>query len=258
MPRYGPAQVSFWPPFTGMVKSLILFTSAIFLVTYVPVQLMPSAFGFNNLPLGTKYFGLVPFDVTHFLFVWQLATYLFLHGGWSHIIFNCLALWMFGYELERTWGSRRFLSYFFLTGIGAGLFNVLLATMFGGPEVVTPVIGNSGAVYGILLAYGVLFPDRPIFLYFVIPVKAKWFVLIIGVVEFWMSLTQPGSGVAHIAHLGGMLFGYLYLRRMRGARGGAAFDLRSQYEEWRRARLRRKFEVYMQKHDRKDPDQWVN
>lgn len=254
MPRYGQSQISFWPPFTGVVKSLILVTSAVFLVTYVPVQLMPSAFGFRGAPLGTDYFGLIPYDVTHHLLIWQLATYLFLHGGWGHIIFNCLALWMFGYELERTWGSRRFLFYFFLTGIGAALFNVLLD-----PFGAIPVIGNSGAVYGVLLAYGVLFPDRPIFLYFVIPVKAKWFVLIIGVVEFWMSLTQPGSGVAHIAHLGGMLFGYLYIRRLRGARPrGGGFDLRSQYEGWRRARLRRKFDVYMQKHDRKDPDHWVN
>ena len=254
MPRYGQSQMSFWPPFTGMVRSIILVTSAVFLVTYLPVQLMPSAFGFRGVPLGTEYFGLIPVEVTHHLLVWQLATYLFLHGGWSHIIFNCLALWMFGYELERVWGSRRFLFYFFLTGVGAGLFNVLLDPSGG-----IPVIGNSGAVYGILLAYGVLFPDRPIFLYFVIPVKAKWFVLIMGLVEFWMSLTQPGSGVAHIAHLGGMLFGYLYLRRVRGTRGGGSgFDLRGQYEEWRRARLRRKFEVYMQKRDHKDPDHWVN
>jgi membrane associated rhomboid family serine protease len=254
MPRYGQAQVSFWPPFTGTVKLLILITSAVFLVTYVPVQLMPTTFGFRGMPLGTDYFGLIPYDVTHHLVIWQLATYLFLHAGWAHIIFNCLALWMFGYELERTWGSRRFLFYFFLTGVGAALFNVLLD-----PMGTTPVIGNSGAVYGILLAYGVLFPDRPIFLYFVIPVKAKWFVLIMGLVELWMSLTQPGSGIAHIAHLGGMLFGYLYLRRVRGARGRRpGFDLRGHYEEWRRARLRRKFEVYMQKHDQKDRDHWVN
>src|SRR5215471_4464171 len=154
MPRHGQAQISFWPPFTGMVKSLVLVTAAVFLVTYVPVQLMPTAFGFLNMPLGTQYFGLIPYDVTHHLVIWQLATYLFLHGGWGHIIFNCLALWMFGHELVRTWGSRRFLFYFFLTGVGAALFNVLLDPMGR-----VPVIGNSGAVYGVLLAYGVLFPD---------------------------------------------------------------------------------------------------
>jgi len=233
-----------------MVKSLVIVTSAVFLVTYVPAQLLQT----SSVPFGTLYFGLVPYAVTRDFFVWQLATYLFLHGGWFHIIFNLFALWMFGYDLERAWGPQRFLTYFLITGIGAGLFSVVLQ-----PSSLVPTIGNSGAVYGILLAYGMMFPDRPIFLWFVVPVKAKWFVLIMGLIEFWASLTQPGSGVSHIAHLGGMLFGYIYLRALRGGQGrGPGFDLRGQYEEWRRARLRRKFEVYMQKHERKDPDRWVN
>jgi membrane associated rhomboid family serine protease len=244
MPRYGQAQISFGPPLTGVVKSLVIVTSAAFLLTYVPAQ-------FVEWRLPFLLFGLTPYAVTHHLWIWQLGTYLFLHGGWFHIIFNLFALWMFGYDLERAWGSQRFLLYFFLTGIGAGLFSVVLQ-----PSSFVMTIGNSGAVYGILLAYGMLFPERPIFLWFVIPIKAKWFVLIMGLIEFWASLTQPGSGVSHIAHLGGMLFGYLYLRGMKGGRLG--FDLRGQYEEWRRARLRRKFEVYMQKRDRKGPDQWVN
>jgi len=244
MPRYGQAQISFGPPFTGVVKRLCIVTSAAFLLTYLPAQ-------FLGWQIPFLLFGLTPYDVTHHLWVWQLVTYLFLHGGWMHIIFNLFALWMFGYDLERVWGPRRFLTYFFLTGIGAGLFSVLLQ-----PSSYTSTIGNSGAVYGILLAYGMLFPDRPIFLWFVIPVKAKWFVLIMGAIEFYLSLTQPGSGVAHVAHLGGMLFGFLYLRAKRG--GGTGLDWRGQYAEWRRARMRRKFEVYMQKQDRKDRDHWVN
>jgi membrane associated rhomboid family serine protease len=247
MPRYGQPQISFGPPFTGVVKSLVIVTSVVFLLTYVPAQ-------FVEWQLPFLLFGLKPYDVTHLGWIWQLGTYLFLHGGWFHIIFNLFALWMFGYDLERAWGSRRFLFYFFLTGVGAGLFSVLLQ-----PSSHIMTIGDSGAVYGILLAYGMMFPERPIFLWFVVPVKAKWFVLITGLIEFWASLTQPGSGVSHVAHLGGMLFGYLYLRGLGGARGkGPGFDLRGQYEEWRRARLRRKFEVYMQKHERKDPDHWVN
>jgi membrane associated rhomboid family serine protease len=247
MRRYGQAQISFGPPFTGVVKSLVIVTSAVFLLTYVPAQ-------FVEWQLPFLLFGLKPYDVTHLGWIWQLGTYLFLHGGWFHIIFNLFALWMFGHDLERAWGSRRFLFYFFLTGIGAGLFSVLLQ-----PSSYVMTIGDSGAVYGILLAYGMMFPERPIFLWFVVPVKAKWFVLIMGLVEFWASLTQPGSGVSHVAHLGGMLFGYLYLRGSAGARGrGPGFDLRGQYQEWRRARLRRKFEVYMQKHERKGPDHWVN
>lgn len=247
MPRYGEAQISFGPPFTGVVKSLVIATSAIFLLTYLPSQ-------FFGVQAPFVLFGLSPYEVTHHGFIWQLGTYLFLHAGWFHIIFNLFALWMFGYDLERAWGSQRFLFYFFLTGIGAGLFDVLLQ-----PSSHSLTIGNSGAVYGILLAYGVLFPDRPIFLWFVVPIKAKWFVVIMGAIEFWASLTQPGSGVSHIAHLGGMLFGYLYLRTAGGRRSGRwSFDLRGQYEDWRRARLRRKFEVYMQKHEGKPPDRWVH
>lgn len=241
MPSYREASVSFGPPFTGTVRKLVLVTSVVFLITYLPAQ-------FLNWQLPFLLLGLTPYAVTHHGFLWQLGTYLFLHGGWFHIIFNLFALWMFGYDLERAWGSRRFLFYFFLTGVGAGVFNVLLQ-----PSSPRITIGNSGAVYGILLAYGLLFPDRPIFLWFVIPVKAKWFVLVMGLIEFYSSLAVPESGVSHIAHLGGMLFGYLYLR---GGRLG--FDFRGRYEDWRRERLRRKFEVYVRKHERKDPDHWVN
>ena len=244
MPRYGQAQISFGPPLTGVVKSLVIVTSAAFLLTYVPAQ-------FVEWRTPFLLFGLTPYVVTHHFWIWQLATYLFLHGGWFHIIFNLFALWMFGYDLERAWGSQRFLFYFFLTGVGAGICSVVLQ-----PSSFVMTIGNSGAVYGVLLAYGMLFPERPIFLWFVIPIKAKWFVLIMGLIEFWTSLTQTGSGIAHIAHLGGMLFGYLYLRGMKVGKPG--FDLREAYEEWRRARLRRKFEVYMQKREPKDPNRWVN
>ncbi len=235
-----------------MVKYLIIFTSAVFLLTYLPAELAHWTFPYD-------YFSLVPYAITHFIpivdgvrvpFVWQPVTYLFLHGGWGHIILNLLFLWMFGSDLERLWGPRQFLFYFFLTGIGAGLFNVLLE-----PNVKLPTVGNSGAIYGLLLAYGLLFPDRPIFLWFVIPVKAKWFVLGMGVLEFYSSLSQPGSGVSHVAHLGGMLFGFLYLRG-----GGLPYRLQLKYHEWRRARLRRKFEIYMNEQDKKKDQRgpWIN
>ncbi|HEV2424680.1 MAG TPA: rhomboid family intramembrane serine protease [Terriglobia bacterium] len=253
MPRsYGGPQISFGPPFTGMVRTLCIITSAVFLVTYVPAALL----GSMEVPFGSHLLGLVPAMVVHGA-IWQLATYLFLHGGWFHIIFNLFALWMFGYDLEQVWGTKRFLFYFFMTGIGGALFNVLLE-----PNSPIPVIGNSAAVYGILLAFGMLFPDRPIFLWFVVPIKAKWFVLVMGLIEFWASLTQTGSGVAHLAHLGGMLFGFFYVRSVRGTRGrgGPSLNLRGRYDEWRRARLRRKFESYMRKHDERQgpPGGWVN
>jgi len=190
--------------------------------------------------------------VVHNLYLWQLVTYLFLHGGWFHIIFNMFALWMFGSDLEAMWGPRKFLFFYFFTGIGAGVLDVVVSTLFSGAP--TATVGCSGAVYGLLLAYGLTFPDRPIYLYMIIPIKAKWFVLIMGLIEFVSSFGTPGSGISHIAHVGGILFGYAYLRG-----GGLPFLLQLRYHEWRRARLRRKFQVYMRDQERKDDaGRWVN
>jgi membrane associated rhomboid family serine protease len=163
------------------------------------------------------------------------------------------ALWMFGSDLERLWGGRKFLSYYFLTGIGAGIFDVLLSTVFPG-STGAATVGASGAIYGLLLAYGMLFPDRPIYLYLIIPIKAKWFVVIMGVIELVSSFGTPGSGISHVAHLGGMLFGFLYLRGWN-----LPYTLLLRYHEWRRARLRSKFEVYMRKQEKKDETgRWIN
>jgi membrane associated rhomboid family serine protease len=241
MPYYRQS-ISFGPPLTRMVKALIVVTSAVFLLTYIPAQVFGWAFPY-------AWFSLRPYDVTHHLLLFQLVTYLFLHAGWFHIIFNLFALWMFGADLENRWGGRQFLFYYFLTGMGGGLLDVLLE-----PSSMAATVGCSGAVYGLLLAYGMLFPDRPIFLYFIIPIKAKWFVAIMGAIEFVSSLSNPGSGVSHVAHLGGMLFGYFYLRG-----GGLPARLQLQYRDWRRARLRRKFEVYMRKGERRDDKgRWIN
>lgn len=235
-------QVSFGPPLTWAVRRLIIVTASIFVLTYLPAVM----FGWN-FPFALL--GLRPFDVTHRFLVWQLVTYLFLHAGFFHLIFNLFALWMFGSELERTWGPRQFLYYFFLTGVGAAAFDVILQ-----PSAITTTIGNSGAVYGILLAYGLLFPDRPIYLWLLIPVKAKWFVLFMGVIEFVSSFSNPGSKVSHIAHLGGMLVGLIYLR---GIHLPNRWQFR--YQEWRRARLRRKFEAYMRRQEHKDDSgRWIN
>ncbi len=242
MVRYRQVDLSFGPPLTWVVRQLIIVTSVVFLLTYLPAQI---------LGWGWPYalFGLRPYDVTHRFFIWQPATYLFLHGGFFHIIFNLFALWMFGSDLETRWGPRRFLFYFFLTGIGAGLFSIMLEPSSG-----ALTVGNSGAVYGILLAYGMLFPNRPILLWLLIPVKAKYFVFVMGLIEFVSSFSNPGSTVSHVAHLGGMLFGFLYLRG-----GGLPYRLQLRYHEWRRAQLRKKFEVYMRKHEEKDESgRWIN
>jgi membrane associated rhomboid family serine protease len=237
---------SFGPPLTRTVKQLIVITTAAFVVTYIPQQL----FGWSA---PYAWFALQPSDVIYRGYVWELVTYLFLHWGFFHIIFNMFALWMFGSDLERMWGRHKFLFYYFLTGIGAGACDVLLNAIIPS-RIPTATIGASGAIYGLLLAYGITFPERPIYLYLIVPIKAKWFVVIMGAIEFVSSFSAPGSGISHVAHLGGMLFGFFYLR---GA--SLPYSLQLRYEEWRRARLRSKFEVYMQKQEKKDkPGRWIN
>ena len=229
-----------------MVKKLIIITSAAFVLTYIPSQIFGDKF-FDYI----VWFGLWADLVIHKFFFWQLVTYLFLHGGWFHIIFNMFALWMFGSDLESKWGGKKFLFYYFLTGIGAGILDVTLNTLFVASP--PPTIGCSGAVYGLLLAYGMLFPERLIYLYMIIPIKAKWFVVIMGAIEL-VSSFGAGSSVSHFAHLGGMLFGYLYLRGW-----SLPYRWQLQYHEWRRAQLRKKFEVYMRDQEKKDKHgRWVN
>jgi membrane associated rhomboid family serine protease len=190
-------------------------------------------------------FGLIPDQVVHKFYLWQLVTYIFLHGGFFHILFNMFGLYMFGGELEATWGTRQFTKFFFICGIGAALTSVIAS-----PYSTIPIIGASGAIFGLLLAYGVLFPNRIIYLYMIIPIQAKWFVIIFGAITFLSALSANGTGVAYVAHLGGMLFGFLYLK------GGRLIpDLRGRYERWQRNRLRRKFDVYYNDRRRDEDDQ---
>ncbi len=201
-----------------------------------------------------SYGELLPAAVVKLFFVWQLATYMFLHSGIGHILWNMLALWMFGTELERLWGTRRFLQFYFFCGIGAGLCVVLLNYMFGNPNI--PTVGSSGAIYGLLLASAVLWPDRQILFSFLIPIKMKYFVMIIGAIAFLNSF-NPASPVSDVAHLGGMLFGYIFLKSPRlvlsqrpgrpRVRMSLAGSVRDAYRSWKLARAKRKFEVYMRK-----------
>ena len=227
---------------TPAVKNLLILNVSAFVVSY-----LLAAAGYGGL---IQYLMLIPYYVTRQLFLWQLVTYMFLHGGFFHILFNMFALWMFGCELERTWGTRRFLNYYFMTGIAAGATVVLV-----NPSTTVATLGASGAIYGILLAYGILFPDRLILLYFIIPIRAKYFVMIMGAIEFLTAISMPGSLVSHVAHLGGMAYGFLYLRGRP-----LYFDYRNKYYLWRRERNKRAFQVYMSKHDRDDERRppWVN
>jgi membrane associated rhomboid family serine protease len=238
------------------VKWLLIANIAIFVLYYFSVL---TGWAGAWEPLG-----LVPGDVVRRLAVWQLVTYMFLHDpfGFSHILFNMLALWMFGADLERVWGRRPFLKYYFLCGIGAGLCVVVANVLFSS-NWNTRTIGASGAIYGLLFAFGYLYPDREILFSFLFPMKAKYFVMIIGAIAFLSSFGASGGGVSHIAHLGGMLIGYIYLRskqqsrRPAYARASAGDTLRQKYKEWKIQRARRKFEVYMRKREG-DRDQSVH
>jgi membrane associated rhomboid family serine protease len=193
-PRYG-----FGGMLTPMVKSLLIINVIVYLLEYITG-------GSQMIYL----LGLVPRLVMQRFYIWQFFTYMFLHGGFWHLFLNMFILWMFGSEIERYWGSRQFLKYYFITGVGAGVLSWL--TAIHSPY---PTIGASGAIYGILVAYGMMFPNRPVYVYFLLPVKAKYFVIFLAIMELMASRGQASSGIAHFAHLGGMLFGYLYLKRER-------------------------------------------
>ena len=231
-----------YPEWTRAVKTLIIICVVVFVLQM-----------FDGLAGGEAFirsFGLTPIRITHSLYLWQLATYIFLHGGVMHILFNMLGLWMFGSDLERLWGARKFTTYFFVCGIGAGLLTVLLS-----PNSPIPTIGASGAIYGILLAFGMLFPDRIIYVWAIFPLRAKWLVLIMGGLAFYASLAANGNGIANIAHVGGMVFGFLYLKG-----GSVGPGIRSRYDQWQRRRLRKKFDIYYneRQQQRKDTDRWKN
>ncbi len=144
---------------------------------------------------------------------WQVVTYAFLHGGVNHLIFNMLGLWMFGSELERLWGPRRFIQFYFASVVAAALAQ-LAVTSFTGSNY--PTIGASGGLFGLLLAFGMIFPRRTILLFFVIPVPARILVLMYGALELFQGVYGTQAGVAHFAHLGGMLGGFLTMQYWRG------------------------------------------
>jgi membrane associated rhomboid family serine protease len=216
----------FGGPATRTVKALITVNIGVYLL-----QIVFHLFDSNVLDL---YFGLVPARVTSELMIWQFVTYMFLHGGVGHIFFNMLTLFMFGNELERYWGTRRFLKYYFVTGIGAGICSWTIAMHSW-----AVIIGASGAIYGLLLAYGVTYPNRIVYLNFLLPLKVKWLVLIMGAMAFIFSITGSESGVANIAHLGGMLVGYLYLKGKDWVDKYRVFNAQRKREQ-----LKRQFEVY--------------
>jgi membrane associated rhomboid family serine protease len=238
-PRYSSpyaSSFSFGPgPLSSAMKALIGANVAVFFA-----QLLLSE---RMLTLGLQ-----PSAVIHGFRIWQLVTYMFLHGGPFHILFNMLFLWMFGTELERTWGTRFFLKFYFVTGIGAAVLTVLFSLLpFTLSEQIyrAVTIGASGAIYGLLMAYGLYFPNRPIFMFpFPMPIPVKVFVLIMGGLAFYASLAG-GGGVANATHLGGLLVGYVYLKGLRvNLRLHPMAEVKYRYVKWRMDRLRKKFDVH--------------
>ena len=235
MNRFSRGALSNTPPVT---KNLIIIN----VVMLVGTMLFQRLFNINlNAVLGMFYIQSPLFGP------WQIVTHMFMHGGIAHIFFNMYALWIFGKTLESVWGSKRFLIYYLITGLGAAFFHQLVNYIQFAPDIaalkaaysvdninrallneilqpgnqfyeigrnlIRPTVGASGAVYGVLLAFGMLFPNTPLFLMFIpVPIKAKWMVIGFGILELYLGITQSGGNIAHFAHLGGMIFGFLLIR----------------------------------------------
>ena len=188
------------PPLPPVTQALLLANVAIFfLVQWVGGNLIS---GFALWPLGSGQF-----------WPWQIGTYAFLHGSFEHLFFNMLGLWMFGAELELLWGQKRFIQFYSASVIAAALTQLAVNAMLGS---MSPTIGASGGLFGLLLAFAMIFPNRTILLFFVIPMKAKYLVALYGLLELYQGAYVLNSGIAHFAHLGGMLGGLLTIRYWRG------------------------------------------
>ena len=216
--QYSPTGFRVLPP---VVKHLLIINVLLYLATFT----------MNRFQIDlTDYLGLHFFKASEFR-AYQLITYMFMHGNFEHLFFNMFALWMFGNTLENIWGSKRFLWFYMLCGVGAGLCQEVVqyiqyvttlaqydSVNFGGGQVISMAnylnmlntVGASGAIYGLLLAFGMMFPNSMIYLYFFVPIKAKWFVIGYAVIEL-VSGFIGGGNVAHFAHLGGMLFGLILI-----------------------------------------------
>ncbi len=238
--NYRPQSFSILPP---VIKNLLIINGIFFLAKFV----MENTFGLDLNELLGLYF-----PTSNNFQPFQLVTHMFMHGSFTHVFFNMFALWMFGAQLENIWGPKRFLIFYFISALGGAVLHEavlwyeyaevmqsisadqasivlnegrsvlvrglnysdpMMAELNGLMNV--PVVGASGAVFGILLGFGMTFPNSLIYIYFLFPIKAKYFVMIYGALELWNGLANSASPIAHFAHLGGMLFGYLLIRYWR-------------------------------------------
>jgi membrane associated rhomboid family serine protease len=242
-PRY-KSRSRLYGYFPAGIKWLLISNTVVFIVW----TLGPNGFQqdvLTNLALN---------KVLSYKLVWQLFTYQFLHGSVFHLVFNMLALWMFGSPLETDWGTQRFMRYYLTCGVGAGLCDLTLNLILGGRA---PTIGASGAIYGVLLAFGVCYPEQTVLMNFLFPIKAKYMVMIYGAIALYGSMGTLNSGVSNIAHLGGMAVGFIYLKSRMPRTQLRLPDFQGAYNQWKLERAKRKFQVYMKKHGG-GQGPWVN
>jgi rhomboid family protein len=227
------------------VKWLLIANTAVFLLCY-----------FGGRPLQDHVAVLLALSADAAIrtfMIWQVFTYMFVHFGLMHLLFNMLALWMFGTPIEQSWGTRRFLKFYLLCGVVAGVC-VLIVNMLVG-DWRTPTLGASGGVFGLLVAFGILFPDTMILMFFIFPMKAKYAVMIYVAIEL-LATFGPNTGVSTIAHLGGAAFAYVSLKSGMRLPGAKMPDIRGAYRQWKLQRAKKKFQVYMRKHG--GPGPFVN
>lgn len=192
----------FGPSLTPAVKNLIIINSVIFILDFSLRLLFESDFIIYN-------FALVPEMIVSRFYIWQICTYQFLHGGISHILFNMLSLWMFGSELEMRWGKKTFYKFYLFSGTMTGAI-ILVFNLFMGNNI--PTVGASGVIFAIMLVYAVYWGDRMVYIWMIIPLKIKYFVIIMGLISFFLMVNPGESNISHIGHLGGFLSGYICLK----------------------------------------------
>ncbi len=215
---YRPRGFGGFRVFPQVIKNLLIINAAVFFLQIIGSSINADGV-FTLSDILTKYFGLIPLDgfivgtiggepmIWNFL-PWQLITYQFMHAGFGHIFFNMFALWMFGMEIENLWGPKKFIYYYLLCGVSAGLFQLFLPPLFG--AAVAPTIGASGAVFGVLIAFAMIYPERYIYLWLLFPIKAKYLIGGLIILEF-LLIDSAGSNVAHLAHLGGVIAGFIFI-----------------------------------------------
>lgn len=208
--RPGFGSFSFFPP---VIKYLLISNVLIFLLQAFFLDFLKAG-SVNIGEVFIKNFAMFTID-SPFFRPWQVFTYMFLHGSFSHLFFNMFALWMFGLELENLWGSKTFLIFYTVCGVGAGIANLFLAPLFTTIPPNVPTVGASGSIYGVLIAFGYLFPDRHIYIYFLVPIKAKYLVMFYIALEVFAVVSQSQTGIAHIAHLGGGVVGFFFVYFMK-------------------------------------------